>query len=55
MLGVVHKETGLKPLYSDFSVYVCHPGTLKMFIVAIYVDDIFIIGPDMDEINALKK
>ncbi len=55
LLGVALKEAGLKPLYSDFSVYVRNPGTVKMFIVAIYIDDIFITGPDMDEINAIKK
>ncbi len=54
LLGVGLKEAGLKPLYSDFSVYVRSPRTVKMVIVAIYVDDIFITGPDRDEINVLK-
>ena len=49
------KKSGLKPLYLDSSVYVRNPGTAKMVIVAIYVDNILVTGPDMDEINALKK
>ena len=55
LLGVALKEAGLKPLYSDSSVYVRNLGTAKMVFVAIYVDDILITGPDMDEINALKR
>lgn len=55
MLGIALKEAGLKPLYLNFSFYVCHPETAKIVIVAIYVDDILITGPDMDKINALKK
>lgn len=49
------KKAGLKSLYLDSSIYICNPETVKMIIVTIYVDDILIIGPDLDKINALKK
>ena len=55
LLGIALKEAGLKPLYLDFSVYIRNPGTAKMVIVAIYVNDILVTGPDMEEINALKR
>ena len=55
LLGVALKEAGLKPLYSDSSVYVCNPEITKMIIIVIYVDDILFTGPNMDEINALKR
>lgn len=40
LFRVALKKTGLKPLYSNFSVYVRDLGTAKMVIIAIYVGDI---------------
>lgn len=55
LFAIALKKTGLKPLYLDFFVYVCNSGMVKIIIVAIYIDNIFIIGPDIDKINALKR
>lgn len=55
LLGIALKKASLKSLYSDFSVYVCHSGTVKIVIVATYVNNILITGPDIKKINALKK
>lgn len=55
LLGVVLKKANLKPLYLDFFIYVYNFKTAKIVIVAIYVDNILIIGSDIDKINVLKK
>ena len=49
-LATFLKQLGLEPLDSDMSVF--HGNGL---IVAVYVDDLLIAGPDMTEIDKLKK
>ncbi len=46
---------GLKRLISDYSTFAKNLGTSKVVIVIVCVDDFLFFGPDIQEINTVKK
>jgi hypothetical protein len=53
MAKFLQEELGLEPLDSDMSVF--HTTDGRQLIIAVYVDDLLIAGPDMEEIHGVKK
>ncbi len=47
-------RAGLTRLLYDYSVFIRNPGTDKVVIVVVYVDDFLLFGPDMKEIESVK-
>ena len=44
----------LTRLLSDYSVFIRNPGTNKVVIVVVYVDDFLLFGLDMKKIESVK-
>ena len=45
------KEAGFSPLEYDYNLFI---NTSKRTFIIVYVDDLFLIGPDIEFINLIK-